>query len=158
LCEPRLVLHENSLRACDSHYFTAQYHAQYTSPFRFVRMSRDTMEAAGHEGGANRTSSSAKLLWRHADPASTPMTKYLQHVNHAYSLQLSTYPELHKWSIEHIDAFWESVWKFVGVRAEGSATPVSSSKQKSLYVIDDNRQSTQMYPCFLDLHSSGMRA
>jgi hypothetical protein len=116
------------------------------------------MEAPRHEDDANGTSANAKLLWRHADPASTPMTKYLQHVNHVYGLQLSTYAELHKWSIEHIDGFWESVWKFVGVRAEGSPTPVSSSKHTIQYVIDDNRQSTQMHPCFLDLTSSRTHA
>jgi acetoacetyl-CoA synthetase len=76
---------------------------------------------------SNGTHTGAKLLWKHSNPESTPMHKYLQEVNRAYNLQLSTYQELHKWSIDNIDAFWQSVWKFVGVRAEGDASQVSHS-------------------------------
>ncbi|EAT82392.1 hypothetical protein SNOG_10057 [Parastagonospora nodorum SN15] len=65
---------------------------------------------------------SPKLLWKHSDPESTAMHKYLQEVNRAHNLQLTSYQELHKWSISNIDAFWQSVWKFVGVRAEGDAS------------------------------------
>jgi len=86
------------------------------------------MNTTNHTDSANGTSTRAKLLWKHPDPTSTPMSKYLQHVNYTYNLRLSTYPELHRWSIDHIDTFWESVWKFVGVRAEGSESPVSSSQ------------------------------
>jgi acetoacetyl-CoA synthetase len=55
------------------------------------------------------------------------MHKYLKEVNHSYNLSLSTYQDLHRWSIENIDAFWQSVWKFVGVKAAGDASPVSST-------------------------------
>jgi acetoacetyl-CoA synthetase len=75
----------------------------------------------------NGTHSSSKLLWKHADPGSTPMHKYLKEVNYSYNLNLYTYQELHRWSIENTDAFWQSVWKFVGVRAEGDASPVSAT-------------------------------
>ncbi|KAH7083851.1 hypothetical protein FB567DRAFT_93345 [Paraphoma chrysanthemicola] len=74
--------------------------------------------------GTNGTShTSAKLLWEHANPQTTPMYRYLQTVNREHNLQLSTYSELHDWSIRNIDAFWQSVWKFVGVKAEGDASP-----------------------------------
>jgi hypothetical protein len=75
----------------------------------------------------NGTHMDPKLLWKHSNPESTPMHKYLQEVNRAYNLQLSTYQELHRWSTDNIDAFWQSVWKFVGVRAEGDASQVSQS-------------------------------
>lgn len=74
---------------------------------------------------SNGTNSSSKLLWKHADTESTAMHKYLKEVNYTYNLNLFTYQELHRWSIENIDAFWQSIWKFVGVRAEGEASPVS---------------------------------
>jgi len=90
------------------------------------------MDSPNHTDSANGVSSTAKLLWTHPDPSSTPMTKYLRHVNITYDLQLSTYGDLHTWSIQNIDTFWESVWKFVGVRAEGSATPVSSKNQSAM--------------------------
>jgi acetoacetyl-CoA synthetase len=71
----------------------------------------------------------SKLLWKHPTPESTPMHAYLKAVNHAHDLHLSSYPELHQWSIGNIDAFWQSVWKFVGIRAEGEASPVSQSSE-----------------------------
>lgn len=74
---------------------------------------------------ANGAHTGSKLLWKHSDPKSTPMHKYLQEVNQSQNIQLASYQELHKWSIANIDAFWQSVWKFVGVRAEGDASQVS---------------------------------
>jgi acetoacetyl-CoA synthetase len=76
---------------------------------------------------ANGTSIGPKLLWRHADPQSTAMHRYLQAVNQSHDLRMSTYSALHQWSIENIDAFWQSVWNFVGIRADGDASPVSQS-------------------------------
>jgi acetoacetyl-CoA synthetase len=86
------------------------------------------MDASNGTNGANGTLSSSKLLWRHPDPHATPMYEYLQAVNQTYNLRLSMYQDLHKWSIENIDAFWQSVWKFAGVRAEGNASPVRHTK------------------------------
>ena len=74
--------------------------------------------------GTNGTSMGAKLLWRHSSPKSTPMYQYLQKVNETHRLQLSTYSELYEWSIDNIDWFWQSVWDFVGVRAQGKANRV----------------------------------
>jgi acetoacetyl-CoA synthetase len=74
--------------------------------------------------GTNGTSVGAKLLWKHSSPKSTPMYQFLQEVNSTYGLQLSTYSELHQWSIENIDQFWQRVWEFVGVRAQGKAARV----------------------------------
>lgn len=75
--------------------------------------------------GTNGTTVGAKLLWRHSSPESTAMYQFLQEVNKTRELQLSTYQELHQWSIDNIDEFWQDVWDFVGVRAQGKATRVS---------------------------------
>jgi acetoacetyl-CoA synthetase len=102
-------------------------------------------------------STSAKLLWRHAKPKSTPMYKYLQQVNQIYCLELSTYPELHQWSIEHIDEFWQSVWSFAGIKAEGSPCPVSELDCPVKDTESDHsRPSTLTRPCFLAQNSSRM--
>lgn len=74
--------------------------------------------------GINGKSPGAKLLWRHPSPESTPMYEFLQKVNKTHGLQLSTYPELHQWSVDNIDEFWQDVWDFVGVRAQGKAARV----------------------------------
>ena len=62
------------------------------------------------------------------------MYQYLQRVNEAYDLRLSTYPELYQWSIDNIDLFWQSVWDFVGVRAQGRAARVRYYPVKQMLV------------------------
>lgn len=52
------------------------------------------------------------------------MYKFLQEVNKAYGLDLTSYQELHKWSIENIDEFWQTAWNFVGVRHQGQLKSV----------------------------------
>ncbi|KAF2026907.1 acetoacetate-CoA ligase [Setomelanomma holmii] len=76
-------------------------------------------DSADTNGMANST----KLLWKHPNPQSTPMHGYLQATNQEHGLDLSTYPELYQWSIKNIDPFWQSVWKFVGINAEGDVSP-----------------------------------
>ncbi|KAH7374687.1 acetoacetyl-coenzyme A synthetase [Plectosphaerella cucumerina] len=56
-------------------------------------------------------------LWRHADPTSTPMWSFIEHVNAKHGLGLVDYPSLYRWSIDDVALFWEEVWHFVGVRA-----------------------------------------
>jgi acetoacetyl-CoA synthetase len=113
-------------------------------------------DIANGNAHANGTSIGPKLLWRHADPQSTAMYRYLQAVNQIHNLRLSTYPDLHQWSVDNIDAFWQSVWTFAGIRAEGDASPVSQSDTSSMYYIDNNRLSTLKHPCSRALNFSGM--
>ncbi|KAI0834984.1 acetoacetate-CoA ligase [Hypoxylon sp. FL0890] len=56
-------------------------------------------------------------LWRHPNPDSTQMYKFLQHVDAQYGIDLKDYPTLYKWSIENISDFWEEVWHFCGIKA-----------------------------------------
>ncbi|KAK3357292.1 acetoacetate-CoA ligase-like protein [Lasiosphaeria hispida] len=59
----------------------------------------------------------ATELWRHGDPESTQMWKFLQRVNDKHGLQLSDYSTLYRWSVDNVAPFWEEVWDFAGVRA-----------------------------------------
>lgn len=81
--------------------------------------------------GANGTDLSpkpeSKLLWRHPSPQSTPMFQFMESVNKEYGLSLSSYEELHEWSIQNIDRFWGRVWQFVGVRAGREASKVNAA-------------------------------
>ncbi|KAI4932932.1 hypothetical protein J4E85_003335 [Alternaria conjuncta] len=72
--------------------------------------------------GANGTSTGPKLLWKHSSPKTTPMYQFLQSVNQTHNLQLSDYSQLHKWSIDNINEFWQRTWEFVGVRHQGAFT------------------------------------
>ncbi|KAI1451899.1 acetoacetate-CoA ligase [Annulohypoxylon moriforme] len=56
-------------------------------------------------------------LWRHPDPSSTQMYRFLEHVRSKYSIDIKNYPDLYKWSIENISNFWEEVWQFCGIKA-----------------------------------------
>ncbi|KAF2681669.1 acetoacetate-CoA ligase [Lentithecium fluviatile CBS 122367] len=82
----------------------------------------------GQANGANGTnisngaSKGSKLLWRHGSPQSTPMYQFMESVNERYGLQLESYEELYRWSIDNINDLWGHVWKFVGVRAECEAS------------------------------------
>ena len=65
------------------------------------------------------------LLWRHPDPESTALWRFLKHVEAKYGTRLYSYAELHRWSIEHVPDFWSEVWNFVGVRATAMYERVS---------------------------------
>lgn len=63
-------------------------------------------------------------LWRHPDPTSTAMYKFLQHVNATYNLALTDYPGLYKWSVENVADFWKECWHFIGIKASQPFTEV----------------------------------
>ncbi|KAG6273849.1 hypothetical protein E4U47_001762 [Claviceps purpurea] len=54
-------------------------------------------------------------LWRHAAPTSTPMWQFIQQVNEKHGMSLAGYSGLYQWSVDHVSAFWEDVWDFVGI-------------------------------------------
>ncbi|KAI0481035.1 acetoacetate-CoA ligase [Xylariaceae sp. FL0804] len=56
-------------------------------------------------------------LWRHPDPASTPMAHFLRHVREKHNLAINDYPGLYKWSVENVSDFWAEVWDFCRVKA-----------------------------------------
>lgn len=66
------------------------------------------------------TASTKPELWRHPDPTSTPLWKFVQHVNSKYGLDLKDYPAVYRWSIDNVAEFWEEAWHFVGIRASKS--------------------------------------
>lgn len=56
-------------------------------------------------------------LWRHPDPTSTAMYKFLEHVNKTYNISLTDYPSLYRWSVENVADFWKECWHFIGIKA-----------------------------------------
>ncbi len=59
----------------------------------------------------------ATELWRHSNPESTQMFKFMQHINSKYGLDLRDYTSLYKWSVDNVPPFWGEVWDFAGIRA-----------------------------------------
>jgi acetoacetyl-CoA synthetase len=66
-------------------------------------------------------------LWRHTDPESTQMWKFLQTVNKERSLQLKDYDDLYDWSIGQTAEFWDAVWRYTGVKASAPYDEVGGS-------------------------------
>ena len=56
-------------------------------------------------------------LWRHPDPTSTPMWRFLCRVRDKHGLPSDDYQSLYAWSVDNVGAFWEECWDFVGVVA-----------------------------------------
>ena len=46
------------------------------------------------------------------------MSEFMRGVNSRYQLNLKTYEDLYRWSIENIGDFWAEVWDFTGITAE----------------------------------------
>lgn len=59
-----------------------------------------------------------RQLWE-ADQATrqnSHLTQYIDWINNTHDLELSgDYEELHRWSTDHVEAFWESIWKYFNV-------------------------------------------
>ncbi len=46
------------------------------------------------------------------------MWYFMQKMNKKYGLQLQTYDDLHRWSIENINDFWNETWYYVRIHAK----------------------------------------
>lgn len=82
------------------------------------------MGMSAAEAGENLAA--AEELWRHSDPASTPMWKFIQQVNKNNGVKLSGYPDLYKWSVDNVAEFWHETWQFVGIKASTPYEQVSN--------------------------------
>ncbi|MEZ8084085.1 acetoacetate--CoA ligase [Enterovibrio norvegicus] len=56
-------------------------------------------------------------LWRPSTTrvANANLTEFMDTVNRQYSLKLTNYDQLYQWSIDHSDAFWQTLWAFASV-------------------------------------------
>ena len=45
------------------------------------------------------------------------ITRFIHHVNEAFSRDLATYSELYRWSVENIPAFWATFWDYAGIQS-----------------------------------------
>jgi acetoacetyl-CoA synthetase len=56
--------------------------------------------------------------------ARTRLVAFLRQIAADWGIHIDTYEALHAWSIDHMDQFWESVWRFGQVIGERGAGPV----------------------------------
>ncbi|MDM9647472.1 acetoacetate--CoA ligase [Rhizobium sp. S163] len=61
-----------------------------------------------------------KPLWipSRASVEASPIFAFMQKCNRDFGLSLSTYGELHEWSVAERAKFWTAVWEFCGVKGE----------------------------------------
>jgi len=43
------------------------------------------------------------------------LTKFLAFVNREYRLNIKSYPELHRWSVDKVSDFWSAIWDYTGI-------------------------------------------
>ena len=55
------------------------------------------------------------------------ITRFIEQANAWYGLEIGSYAELYRWSVENIPDFWAAVWDFVGIK----------SSQRYEQVVDD---------------------
>src|SRR5699024_12881782 len=66
------------------------------------------------------------ILWNPSEAAKeeAEITKYIKWLNSKKNFSFTTYDDLWKWSVNHIEAFWEGVWEYFEVTSSTSYTSV----------------------------------
>ncbi|HEX7250896.1 MAG TPA: acetoacetate--CoA ligase [Burkholderiales bacterium] len=73
-----------------------------------------------------------QLLWQPSPEAieSALVTQFARQIVRKHRLELNTYPDFHRWTVDHPEIFWSEVWDFCGVIAsrKGATVLVDGSK------------------------------
>ena len=70
------------------------------------------------------------ILWRPTQPEKTKMAKLISHVNNNYGTELSSYDDLHAWSINYTSEFWSEIWDCCSIKYSKPYTNVIDDKTK----------------------------
>jgi acetoacetyl-CoA synthetase len=57
------------------------------------------------------------------------MTEYMRWLDADRGLRFDGYDELWRWSVDDLEAFWDSIWDFFGVQADGERGAVLNSRE-----------------------------
>ncbi len=71
------------------------------------------------------------LLWKPSreQKAASRLSHYMRWLAGERGLDLRDYASLWQWSVDRLEPFWESIWDYFDVQAEGSRQPVLSTHQ-----------------------------
>ena len=66
-----------------------------------------------------------KLLWKPTlkKIEGTSLSKFIKHINIKYRKKIDNFKELHIWSVENRNYFWDEVWNFYNVIGEKGNKP-----------------------------------
>ncbi|MEE8260344.1 MAG: acetoacetate--CoA ligase [Nitrospinaceae bacterium] len=72
----------------------------------------------------------SEILWQPDDERiqRSQMFRFLQSVNETFSLHINTYPELHRWSVEELETFWEYYRTYSGIQFSQSPDKILSTR------------------------------
>jgi acetoacetyl-CoA synthetase len=70
------------------------------------------------------------ILWspRPEQIEPTRLAAYMRWLAAEHGLHFDSYDALWRWSVDELEAFWESIWDFFGVQADGVRDPVLGSR------------------------------
>src|SRR5699024_12608445 len=68
---------------------------------------------------SDTTITSDAPTWAPTSTVDTNMARFMKAVNTRHGLELSTYPDLHKWSVAEIPLLWEELVGFFKVAGDG---------------------------------------
>jgi acetoacetyl-CoA synthetase len=70
-------------------------------------------------------------LWEPSpeDRERAEMTRFMRWAGERHGLEFAGYDELWRWSVDHVEDFWASIWEFCGVRASKPYERVLSSHE-----------------------------
>jgi acetoacetyl-CoA synthetase len=72
----------------------------------------------------------APTLWEPSeqDRAEANVTRYMEWLAREDGRSFASYDDLWRWSVDELEAFWESIWRYFGVTASGSWSEVLSTR------------------------------
>lgn len=75
----------------------------------------ESLELLRGEGCSDAGDKEATLMWKPHNTENHNLTKLRLLINSKYGTSLSSYHELHGWSVQNYGQFWREVWDFTGV-------------------------------------------
>jgi acetoacetyl-CoA synthetase len=72
-----------------------------------------------------------EIIWRPTAAAveSSNLTSYIDWLRAERGVDVAAYPELWKWSVDDLEAFWNSIFDFFGVSYDGERGPALASRE-----------------------------
>ena len=58
------------------------------------------------------------------------ITQFAKQVGSRYNISLNTFDQLHRWSVDHSEAFWQEVWQFCDVRSSKLSDTIVQNKNE----------------------------
>jgi acetoacetyl-CoA synthetase len=86
--------------------------------------------------------SEAKPLWTPSQDRieGANVTRFARQAMREWKVQFRNYPDYHRWSVEHSDQFWRSVWRFCEVQGDpGKRTLIDGNKMPGAKWFPDAR-------------------